>query len=197
MSCEGQILIVSKKENFNAQLKSLLQYKNINNFNFTNSSVLARQKILENNIDILIVCMSQIDEINEDIAIDFCVEKKGSSLLFVEDNLYNDFLFSLKKYGVFVLPYSVSKETILYAFDWLYTSCEQMNSFGKKLNQVEDKIKEIRLINQAKWLLIGNLQLTETEAHHFIEKQAMDRKITKIQEAKEIIDMYAKKNTDR
>ena len=31
------------------------------------------------------------------------------------------------------------------------------------------------MANRAKWLLIENLKMTESDAHHYIEKQAMDR----------------------
>ena len=38
---------------------------------------------------------------------------------------------------------------------------------------------EIRLVNRAKWVLIEQLRMTEQEAHRYIEKQAMDRCVTR------------------
>lgn len=46
---------------------------------------------------------------------------------------------------------------------------------------------EIRLVNRAKWLLIQQHGMTEAEAHHFIEKQAMDRCVKRKVIAEEII----------
>ncbi len=44
---------------------------------------------------------------------------------------------------------------------------------------IEDKMKEIRTVNRAKWLLIDQLKMTEADAHHYIEKQAMDSCMSK------------------
>ena len=49
---------------------------------------------------------------------------------------------------------------------------------------------EIRLVNKAKWILISELKMNEPDAHHYIEKQAMDRCITKQTIAEEIIQTY-------
>ena len=57
-------------------------------------------------------------------------------------------------------------------------------------DEVEEKIKEIRLVNRAKWLLIECLRMTEAEAHRYIEKQAMDLRISKREAAENIIKTY-------
>ena len=60
----------------------------------------------------------------------------------------------------------------------------------RELNASEEKIKEIRLVNRAKWLLIECLSMTEPEAHRYIEKQAMDLRISKREAAENIIRTY-------
>ena len=55
---------------------------------------------------------------------------------------------------------------------------------------LEEKMAEIRLVNRAKWLLIDKKKIDEPEAHRYIEKQAMNRCVTKVQIAREIIDSY-------
>ena len=46
------------------------------------------------------------------------------------------------------------------------------------------------MVNRAKWLLISELKMDEPQAHHYIEKQAMDRCVPKKQIAEEIIKTY-------
>ena len=60
----------------------------------------------------------------------------------------------------------------------------------KKTASIEEKMEEIRLVNRAKWLLIGQLKMTETEAHRYIEKQAMDRCVTRREIAESILSTY-------
>lgn len=50
---------------------------------------------------------------------------------------------------------------------------------------------EIRIVNRAKWLLISELKMDEQGAHHYIEKQAMDRCISKRIVSEEIIKTYS------
>lgn len=56
---------------------------------------------------------------------------------------------------------------------------------------IDEKMIEIRLVNKAKWLLISELSMSEPDAHHYIEKQAMDRCVTKRTIAEEIIKTYS------
>ncbi|MBO5065156.1 MAG: ANTAR domain-containing protein [Clostridia bacterium] len=57
-----------------------------------------------------------------------------------------------------------------------------MSSARERLRKSEKKalsIEEIRIVNRAKWLLISELKMDEQGAHRYIEKQAMDRCISK------------------
>ena len=66
-----------------------------------------------------------------------------------------------------------------------------MKKIEKKTLSLEEKMQEIRIVNRAKWVLITELKMTETDAHRYIEKQAMDRCVSKKEIAEEIIKTYA------
>ena len=66
----------------------------------------------------------------------------------------------------------------------------RLRKFEKKTLSFEEKMQEIRLVNRAKWLLISELKMEEPQAHRYIEKQAMDRCITRKEVAEEIINTY-------
>ena len=55
---------------------------------------------------------------------------------------------------------------------------------------MDEKMEEIRLVNRAKWLLIEKLTMTESDAHRYIEKQAMDQCVSRREIAKGIIQTY-------
>ena len=59
------------------------------------------------------------------------------------------------------------------------------NIYGRDKNALE-----IEEANRAKWHLIECLSMTETEAHRYIEKQAMDLRISKREVAENIIKTY-------
>ena len=64
---------------------------------------------------------------------------------------------------------------------------ERLRQMEEKQLSVEQKMEEIRLVNRAKWLLIETLGMSEAESHRYIEKQAMDLRISKAQVARNII----------
>ncbi len=51
-------------------------------------------------------------------------------------------------------------------------------------------MEETKLVNRAKCVLIQNLKLTESQAHRYIEKQAMDTRQTKKEIAQKILTTY-------
>ena len=70
-------------------------------------------------------------------------------------------------------------------------SRERLRRMEKKATSIEEKMEEIRLVNRAKWLLIEQLKMTEADAHRYIERQAMDRCVTRREIALGIIKTYA------
>nr|WP_325247385.1 ANTAR domain-containing protein [uncultured Oscillibacter sp.] len=48
----------------------------------------------------------------------------------------------------------------------------------------------MRLVNRAKWTLIQCLGMSEEEAHRYIEKQAMDNRISRREVAKRVLTTY-------
>ena len=57
----------------------------------------------------------------------------------------------------------------------------------QKTASFEEKMAEIRLVNRAKCLLIERKAMTEQEAHRWIEKQAMDRCVSRKVIAEQIL----------
>lgn len=68
---------------------------------------------------------------------------------------------------------------------------ERLRRYEKNTLTIEEKMEEIRLVNRAKWLLIRELHMDEPQAHRYIEKQAMDRCVSKRTIAEEIVKTYS------
>ena len=57
--------------------------------------------------------------------------------------------------------------------------------------KMQQKLKDIRIVDKAKCLLIQYEGMTEEDAHRRIEKQAMDRRLPKREIAEEILASYS------
>lgn len=64
----------------------------------------------------------------------------------------------------------------------------KLKNLYEKNSDLQEKMKEVRILNRAKWLLVDKKKMSEPDAHRYIEKNAMDRCVRKKVIALEIID---------
>ena len=110
-------------------------------------------------------------------------------LLLLKTDLYEQIHGQVQPYGVFTLPVPTPVQTLKQGLKWMAAARERLRRTQEKASTVEDKMEEIRLVNQAKWALIEQQRMTESEAHRYIEKQAMDRCMSKKEIALQIVQM--------
>lgn len=185
------VLVVSASENFNTAMSALLpesKYAPV----FTVSSVnSAKRTFAERSFDFVIINSPLPDDIGTRFAID-ASHASGTVVLFlIRSELHEEIHDKVAEHGVFTLAKPFSKPTILTALNWLSSARERLRKFEKKTLSIEEKMAEIRIVNKSKWILISQLHMDEPEAHRYIEKQAMDRCISKREVAEEIIKTYS------
>lgn len=184
------ILIVSATDSFTSALTDLVcetRYRPVHNV----TSISAAKRILaEKTFDFIIINSPLYDDAGIRFAIDICTTKSSAVLLLLKNDIHADVHDKVVEYGIFTLSKPVSKPTMLYALNWMESARERLRQLEKKTLSIEEKMLEIRLVNKAKWFLITELSMSEPDAHHYIEKQAMNRCITKRVIAEEIIKTY-------
>ena len=184
------VLLVSAAQSFNNSIMNLLPMTDYWPVNKVDSVAAARRALLERSYDIVIVNTPLPDDFGSRLAIDICTGSGAAVLLMVKSELYNDVYSKVMEYGVFTLSKPTSSQLVEQFLKILCTTRERMRKLEEKQQSVEDKIAEIRVVNHAKWLLIQCLSMTEAEAQRYIEKQAMDARISKRQMAENVIKTY-------
>ncbi len=185
------VLIVSSSENFNDAVSVLLPESKYTPISKASSINSAKRMFSERAFDFVIINSPLPDDIGTRFAIDTCNSKETVTLLIVRSDLHGEIYDKVAEHGVFTLPKPTSKASIATALSWMSSARERLRNSEKKTLSIEEKMEEIRIVNRAKWLLISKLKIDESEAHRFIEKQAMDRCVTKREIADEIIKTYS------
>ena len=185
------VLIVSAAESFNDALSALLPNSKYSPTHFVSNISAAKRALAERAFDFVIINSPLPDDIGTRFAIDTGNSKETVVLLMVRAELQEEIYDKVAEHGVFVLPKPTSKPTMAIALSWLSSAREKLRKTEKKTLSIEEKMEEIRIVNRAKWLLISELKMDEQGAHRYIEKQAMDRCISKRIVAEEIIKTYA------
>ena len=112
-------------------------------------------------------------------------------LLLLKSDAYEQINAKVQPHGVFTLLVPTPVQTLKQGLKWMAATRERLRKMEKKAMTIEEKMEEIRQVNRAKWILIKQLKMTEEEAHHHIEKQAMDRCCSKKEIARSIIMTYS------
>lgn len=82
------------------------------------------------------------------------------------------------------------KKMLAAFFEWSRVFHLKEASLEKENTKLHKKIDDMSLINRAKLLLMKTLGFTENQAYKYIEKQAMDLRLTKSEVAGRVLSTY-------
>lgn len=185
------VLVVSASDSFSSSLMTLLPEALYSPVRTVKSISAARRAALERDYDFVMINSPLPDDPGLRFAIDTCAVKSSAVLLFARSDIHADIYGKVVDSGVFTLPRPTSVQSMTQALEWMASTRERLRRFEKKTLSIEEKMAEIRIVNRAKWLLISELKMSEPGAHRYIEKQAMDRCVSKREIAEEIIKTYS------
>lgn len=183
-------LLVSASQSFVKTLQSLLPPSVYAPILVRCDAASARRSLLENRFDLVIVNTPLPDEFGTALALDACADSGAGVLLLVRSELFPQVNEQASPGGVLTLPKPLSQTLVSQSLTLLRGTRERLRRMEQKTATLEEKMQEIRLVNHAKWVLIEQLKMTEEQAHKYIEKQAMDRCITRRAVAENILSTY-------
>ena len=184
------VLLVSSSPKFNESMPALLPESRFYPVTAVSDVSSARRRLLENKYDIVIINTPLPDDFGTRLALYICENSGAGVLLLVKAEHYPDINGRVSQFGVLVLPKPTTSQALSQSLQLLCGTRERLRRMEQKTASIEEKMEEIRIINRAKLLLMEQLKMTEKEAHRFIEKQAMDRCVTRITIAQSILSTY-------
>ncbi|MBS1392729.1 MAG: ANTAR domain-containing response regulator [Christensenellales bacterium] len=184
------VLLVSSSPKFNESMLALLPESRFYPVAAVSDVSSARRRLLESKYDIVIINAPLPDDFGTRLALNICDNSGTAVLLFVKAEHYPDINGRVSPFGVLVLPKPATSQAVSQSLQLLCGTRERLRRMEQKTASIEEKMEEIRIINRAKLLLMEQLKMTEKEAHRFIEKQAMDRCVTRITIAQSILSTY-------
>ncbi len=147
----------------------------------------ARRLCGERNFNIVIVDFAEGE--GTDFAIDIS-DSLSTILLLTPTQFFEQISYKVEGYGILTITspfdqfyfYNMIKVAIAVQY--------KVQVLSSQTTKLKVKMEEIRVVNRAKMLLMQNLNMSETDAHHYLEKEAMDRCIKRTAVAEQIIATY-------
>ena len=109
------------------------------------------------------------------------------SILLVRQEAYEQVSYQCRNQQVFVIAMPFKRQVLAEAASFMLRLRAVMDDKDKELARLRKNLSEIRVITRAKLYLIQTRGMTEEEAHYYLEKEAMDRSLTKKEVAEEIL----------
>ena len=184
------VLLISSADRFTESVCSLLSPAEHAPIERAGSISAAKRILSRRQFDFVIINAPLPDESGVDFACEVSENSHSAVLVFTRNEMYAAVYEQLTPFGVFTLNKPLSQQSLMTALLWLAAARERLRKTESKAVSIEQKMQEIRTVNKAKWLLLDREQMSEAQAHRFIEKEAMNRCVPKLVIAKEIIQKY-------
>ena len=148
-----------------------------------------RRLTMDRNVDLVILNAPLKDEFGVQLAQDLAENNMGVLLLTGSD-VSEQVSYRVEQSGVITLAKPTTKQSMYIALRALTALRSKLLQMEQKTKALQQKVADIHTVNHAKWLLIQHDNMTENEAHRFIEKQAMDMRLSRREVAESIIRTY-------
>lgn len=183
-------LLVSGSEAQTQRISALLTRARIVPFDHAGSARQALEQFDAGGIDGVLIAEPVAGSSGQELALQLKKRHCMAVLLLAAPEHADAAASLLEQSGVLVLPSDAPESLIVQTIRLLTAVRIQLEQMQHKTEKLEAKVADIRIINRAKLLLVQHLQMTETEAHKYIEKQAMDTSMRRRTIAENIIRTY-------
>lgn len=185
-----RVLIVSSSEKAEHLLRDLLPSASFSPIGSVSSIGEAKRTILRSSVDVLIINAPLKDEFGTQFAIQAADTHNMGVLMLVRSEFFGPVSEKAGKFGVLVLSKPVNRVLASQAVGLLAAMRRKVGALEKEASSLQRKMEEIRLVNRAKLVLMEHLNMSEAQAHRYIEKSAMDSCTKRSEVAETIIRTY-------
>lgn len=180
------VLVVSRDSKIISQISAFLVAPL---FELTTTSDFNEARRLATERSFNIIIADSGDGYDTDFAINLA-DSYSTILLLVPNEHFDEISYRVEGYGILTITkpfepfylYNMMKIAIAVQY--------KVQVLSSQTTKLKVKMEEIKQVNRAKMLLMQNMNMSEQEAHRYIEKEAMDRGMKKTAISEEIIKTY-------
>jgi len=183
-------LIISSTDNFLDFLSESLTSASVSQIVTLRTCGEARRILLERDFDLVIVNAPLRDETGEDLSRYIASKGCAQVILMVKSEYFDAVSLNLEGDGILTVSKPVNKSVFWSALMLAKSAQGRLKKIQAENAKLKKKIEDIRIIDRAKIILVSYMNMSEKEAHRYIEKQAMDERSTRRIVAEGILKTY-------
>ncbi len=144
----------------------------------------ARMKILDLQLSLVIVDAMLPGSTAKNVSV-FAASQDVDTVLIVPDELASHVALVMRKYGVYVG--AANRDSLAAVLNAISVAREKIRKADERNRKLLDRLRNEKLLTEAKCLLAGRRGMSEEEAHCYIERKAMDCRISLADAAMSIV----------
>ena len=150
-----------------------------------------RRLVLDELYDLVVINYPLQDDDATELARMIVTSTDAEVILIVKEELYEEFSALLSDSSIILITKPIILQIFTEAIKLSFAFKRRCDKLIKENKRLETKVEELKLISRAKSLLIMKKGCSEEEAHHLIERRAMNNRITLSEAAMAIIRIYS------
>lgn len=188
---KNKALLVSKLSSAVNAIKSLLEDNSYEVGGIVSDSVSAAELANDTIFDTVVINSPIEDGDGVELAIKLSRDTVCGVIMLVANDKTAFIGKQVADHGVVVVPKPINKLLFRQLLGVVSAAQKRYAGLSKENERLRSSIEETKIINRAKFLLMQHLALSEERAHRYIEKQAMDMRVSKLEVAKQVLKTYS------
>ena len=181
----GAILVIAAKPRIQSSVRSALtaKYGRV----LTAETVQEARRAVEREKIALMVIFSPLKDEEEIPRLFDMAERRGIAAGYIVGReIYGETAYRLEGRNVFVVAYPLQMDQVLQLVSFLHQVQRRFWLVLSEQERLQRQVQDIQIACRVKCLLVEKREMTEEEAHHFIEQEAMNTGLSKREAALKI-----------
>lgn len=188
---KNKALVVSKLTSAVNTLTALLDENSVEVGRVVSDTQSARELANDTIYDIVVINSPIDDGDGTELAIEISEKTVCGVVLIVPAEKASYFGSRVSDYGIVVVSKPINRSLFTQLLGVVRAAQKRYAGLSKENERLRSSIEESKIINRAKFLLMQHLSLSEERAHKYIERQAMDMRISRLEVAKQVLKTYS------
>ncbi|WP_255882962.1 MULTISPECIES: ANTAR domain-containing response regulator [unclassified Ruminococcus] len=184
------VLVISRTDALAAPLKELMQSEGYSDVSTACSTQQAKALMRERSFDVVIINTPILDGGGIDLSVELVSCSRSGVFVLMKSDVYEKCCDAVEEKGVFAMQKPLNRAVFHQCLKIWEISKNRLFSLESENLQLKHKVEEMKVINRAKCTLMQCLTMSEQQAHRYIEKQAMDMRISRFQVAQRVLSTY-------
>ena len=182
----GAILVIAAKPRIQSSVRSALtaKYGRV----LTAETVQEARRAVEREKIALMVIFSPLKDEEEIPRLFDMADRRGIAAGYIVGReIYSETAYRLEGRNVFVVAYPLQMDQVLQIVSFLYQVQKRFWLVLSEQERLQRQVQDVQIVCRVKCLLVEKREMTEEEAHHFIEQEAMNTGLSKREAALKIL----------